>query len=91
MTKVQTLQKLVRLLKKLPPDIKADYEGTNHFELQSPSEDQFFWLCLDDLSPTMTFEDEEGAKVGLIMDIIECVKRLEPEIGMMLAEEDDGK
>lgn len=91
MTKDQSLQKLTQLLKKLPPEVKADYEGTNHFELQSPKEEPFFWLVLSDLSPTMTFEDEEGAKVGLIMDIIECVKRLEPEINMLLAEVDDGK
>lgn len=91
MTKTQSLQKLVKLIKRLPLDIKADWQGTNHFELQSPSEEPFFWLCLNDLSPTMTFEDEEGAKVGLIMDIIECVKRLEPEINTLLAETDDGK
>lgn len=91
MTKLQTLQKLVELLKKVPPDIKADYERTNHFELQSPREEPFFWLCLNDLSPTMTFEDEEGKKVGLIMDILECAKRLESEITAMLVEAESDK
>jgi hypothetical protein len=81
------LEKLLELAAQLPGGLRADWRGTNHFELQAPyEEDGLWWLSADDIHSVISWEgnlkgrDPAGQRLGLIMDIAEAVKAAEPEI-----------
>lgn len=84
---MNNVQKLIELGGKLPRGLESDWDGSNHFELQAPYSNGYFWLCLRDLNAKSTWLDcdnEEGQKVGLIMDIAAALRAALPELRELL-------
>jgi hypothetical protein len=59
---------------KFPTMPQADWENTNHYELNGVGvrDDRFFWFCLGDLvMPNKMPTDNEpiGKQVGLLLDL----------------------
>lgn len=78
------IEKFLELARKLPDGLRSDWDDTNHYELTTNSED-YWWLILYDCARHPTQEDpqnpcetERGKKLGLIMDIAEQAKKIEP-------------
>ena len=71
----------------IPDGVRADWQGTNHFELST--NDNPFWLDLhDDLEwlfsqPDNWCEMECGQSLGLVMDTFAAYK---PDVAALLAE-----
>jgi len=63
------MQYLKELVAKLPPGLRSDWEGTNHYELTCSLPDEFWWLCLPTGSVGNVSATEEGKRLGLLMDI----------------------
>ena len=79
------LARLKELAKKLPDDayLKADWNGTNHYEMtlekpDSHESSEYWWLTLFDYNPFQNNLQgtEPGKRIGLMMDIMEEVSRL---------------
>ena len=69
------------LAEQLPQGLRADWRGTNHYELNSSEPDQFFWLDLCEcLSHGRHNSDTEaGQRAGLLLDLAEAVSKLKDE------------
>ena len=77
---MEELQELLELIEQLPEGLKADWEGTNHYELTSSKEGNFWRLCLGSYVAAMDYINcltEDGEKIGLLMDIAEKAKAAE--------------
>ena len=77
--------RLKALARKLPDDayLKADWNGTNHYEMTLEKPDshespEYWWLTLFDHNNFQTNlqATEPGQRIGLMMDIMEEVSRL---------------
>lgn len=74
-----TLDRLKELAAKLPKGLHADWEYTSHFELTTPDDNEhYWWLCMN-RGDYWDFNDEDGKRMGLLMDIAEEVCRLRDE------------
>ncbi len=56
----------------IPMDARADYEGTNHFEItdsstRRPMDGDYFWLEADPVN-AFRFYEEQGKRLGAVMD-----------------------
>lgn len=73
------LKRLLDLAKKLPKDLRADWQGTNHYELHETNEQ--FWLALgdmlsEDLQKLYLPDQIEGQRLGLVLDIVAEVSKV---------------
>lgn len=76
------IRELLELIQKLPEGLRSDWDGTNHYELTSGVKDDYWWLDVPDV---FVFRDnwsanEDGQRLGLIMDIAAKAKAAEKEI-----------
>ena len=91
----EELKRLIELGEKLPKHLRSDWE-TNHFELTSSQEDDYWWLILADLFRE-TYKDESpceseyGKRVGLIMDIAAALQEALPGLREALAYQENVK
>ena len=81
--------RLKELLEKLPPNLQADWDGTNHYELQDPYGKEFFWLQVEEAVGDCT--SEEGQRLGLVLDIIEEISKTSKETATAQFTADDMK
>lgn len=74
------IKRLLELSKKLPEGLRSDWEGTNHFELQSSDpKEEYFWLTLSAFWDKSVWEHPGYLKqIGLLMDIAATLKQAEP-------------
>lgn len=80
-----SIERLLVLAKQLPPNLRSDWEGTNHFELQSSASGEFFWLDLTEFWDKAVWQHGDYLKrVGLLMDIAVALKKAEPQITKMV-------
>lgn len=90
--KITKIQGLLKLVAKLPAGLRADWDGTNHYELTQgeDKEADYWWLDLSDFFdweaikvayPCLTFcKTELGQRIGLLLDIAEKAKEAEEEL-----------
>ena len=84
----EALKRLIELGEKLPKGLRSDWDATNHYELQSSEEDDFWWLILSYLfrpehgypKDEIPCETEYGKRVGLIMDIAVALQQALPDL-----------
>ena len=82
----EKLKQLLDLASRLPEGLRADWDGTNHYEMTAPTDDGgYFWLTLDEIIDSEAFYDDPssircGQRLGLLMDIAEALKEAEPEL-----------
>lgn len=81
------IHRLLELIAQLPPDLRADWDGTNHYELTTPDERfSWWWLSLNDyMVADFDSQDEIGRRVGLLLDLAEAAKTAEPLLRWVLA------
>lgn len=87
MIKEEQLQRIIAVLRplaeQLPKGLRADWRGTNHYELQAPNDEAggYWWLdWFDCLDPKIINEEtEEGQRAGLLLDLAEAVSKLKDE------------
>ena len=65
----------------IPENAEADYAGTNHYEIQAPSADGFWWLEVYDLDEVDS-STEQGKRVGAVLDYACAYRR---DVGALLA------
>jgi len=74
--------RLLGLAKQLPPNLRSDWRGTNHFELTAPGIDAqgqptYWWLDAEEIAAAeierkLTDDTETGKRLGLLMDLAEA-------------------
>ena len=77
------LKKLKELVATLPAGLRADWDGTNHYELQTPGGDDFYWLVIPDVfSPRIGdwSTTEEGKRLGAVLDFACAMRAALPEL-----------
>lgn len=76
------LQKLLELIAHLPPGLRADWDGTNHYELvTSFSDTDYWWLTLSDyLVKDLNSATADGKRIGLLLDLAETAKAAEQHL-----------
>lgn len=76
------LQKLLELIAHLPPGLRADWDGTNHYEMTTSFSDiDYWWLDLSDyLVQDFDSATEIGKRVGLLLDLAESAKAAEQHL-----------
>lgn len=75
---------------RLPEGLRADWEGTNHYEMSSPQDP--FWLRLDSLSDTeLDWESEYGQRLGTMLDAAAEFKALQAEAERLRAKLDSAE
>ena len=58
----------------IPEDAQADWQYTNHYEIQAPGE--YGWWWLDGLTPLgIVSASEEGKRLGAVLDYATHYKR----------------
>lgn len=73
------IKRLLELSKELPEGLRADWEGTNHYELTAPERNDYFWLEVGTYWQKEAWSDKVFLeRVGLLMDIAEALKKAEP-------------
>jgi len=89
------IEELLKLIAQLPEGLRADWKGTNHYELQDTSiEGDFWWLCLGEFfswdrvlkaypEERDFSKTEYGQRIGLLMDIAVKAKEAEEELLLM--------
>lgn len=70
--------RLKELCRDLPTDLVADWQNTNHYELTSAHESNYFWLCVDDDASFLS-STTEGTRLGLLLDIAAELSRLKQD------------
>ena len=86
----ENLRLLLDLASDLPKGLRADWDGTNHYEMTAPTDDGgYMWLKLEDLMwENGDISDTQiGYRTGLLMDIAEALKAAEPELKRLLDDE----
>jgi len=84
---------LLDLASDLPEGLRADWDGTNHYEMTAPTDDGgYWWLTLDEIIHSENFNDDPsstvcGERLGLLMDIATVLKATEPELKRLLDDE----
>ena len=82
----ENLRLLLDLASDLPDGLRADWKGTNHYELTAPADDgEYFWLTLDNMAHRRSYDDRE--RLGLLMEIAAVLKAAEPELKALLNDE----
>ena len=82
----EKLKRLLDLASRLPDGLRADWDGTNHYEMTAPTDDGgYFWLTLDNMTYLTSYDGDasgtdDGERLGLLMDIAEALKEVEPEL-----------
>jgi len=61
-----TQKEWLDLVRTLPPGLRSDWDGTNHYELQTAEEP--FWL--DVAEGVGHSQTEQGQRLGLVLDIV---------------------
>lgn len=82
------IRRLLDLIAKLPPDLRADWDGSNHYELTTPDESfSWWWLSLNDyMVEDFDSQDEIGQRVGLLLDLAAAAKAAEAHLLWELAD-----
>jgi len=85
-TPLPDLTRLAALANQLPTSLRADWDGTNHYELTSKDDSNYWWLMVGEgvrgiVSEECPCDTEHGKRLGLIMDIAAEVARLRDEGG----------
>lgn len=57
----------------IPEDARADWEGTNHYEIQSPRSDGWWWL--DDIGDCLDSHTDGGRRLGAVLDYAVAYRR----------------
>ena len=89
----ENLRLLLDLASDLPEGLRADWDGTNHYELTAPADDGgYWWLTLAEMIHNENFHDDPcltvcGQRLGLLMDIAEALKAAEHELKALLNDE----
>lgn len=91
----KNLALLLDLASDLPEGLRADWKGTNHYEMTAPTDDDgYFWLIVDDFFHLDWAEAETprdttvtGERLGLLMDIAAVLKAAEPELKRLFDDE----
>lgn len=53
----------------IPEDAQADWDGSNHYEVQTPSGDEWCWLeAADTLAAANASNTEPGKRLGAVLD-----------------------
>ena len=80
----ETLKRLAELAAKLPDELRADWDGTNHYELTTGTGDDYWWLDVADAigidSGVDVSATEEGKRLGLLLDLAEAVSAAKAEL-----------
>ena len=71
---------LKALAAQLPKGLRADWRGTDHYELTEGSRD-YWWLDLqpNNMPLILDCESDSGKRYGLVMDVVAEVGRLNDE------------
>ena len=89
----ENLRLLLDLASDLPEGLRADWDGTNHYEMTAPTDDgEYWWLTLDNMTYLTSYDGDasgtdDGQRLGLLMDIAEALKAAEPELKALLNDE----
>jgi len=74
------IEELLTLAKQLPANLRSDWDGSNHYELQDSNPyGDWFWAMLADGLPlgANNCESEYGKRIGLVMDCVAMLSKLE--------------
>lgn len=76
------ITRLLNLIAQLPPDLRADWQGTNHYELTtSDPAESWWWLTLNDyMVEDFDSSTESGQRIGLLLDLAEAAKAAETHL-----------
>ncbi len=80
----EKIDRLLRLIALLPAGLRADWDGTNHYELTADGDEKFWWLELSEIT-NLHSESETGRRVGLLLDIAEAAKAAEVDLLLMVS------
>ena len=77
---IPALDNLLRLVALLPVGLRADWDGSNHYELTTSDESYpWWWLNLSDyMLEDFDSATDEGRRVGLLLDLAAAAKAAEP-------------
>jgi hypothetical protein len=78
----EAMDRLLELASQLPAKLRADWDGTNHYELQSldPGSEEWCWLEVVEVD----FEadpsaSQSGRRLGLVLDIAAAARAVVDE------------
>lgn len=75
----EKIDRLLELIALLPAGLRADWDGSNHYELTAIEAENFWWLELGEIADLHS-ESETGRRVGLLLDLAEAAKAAENDI-----------
>lgn len=73
------IERLLDLIAQLPAGLRADWNGTNHYELTTSDQSlPWWWLSLNEYTlEDFDSDSEVGQRVGLLLDLAEAAKAAE--------------
>jgi hypothetical protein len=77
------LKEFKTLVDQLPQGLRADWKNTNHYEMVTVDEKEYWWLTIPDIfmNNQENWQDtEDGKRLGLVMDIVEKAKSIPWEL-----------
>lgn len=81
MPSANPIARLLALIAQLPVGLRADWDGTNHYELTSEDPDEYWFVDLNDFM-YQDFDSASiaGRRVGLLLDLAVAAKAAELEL-----------
>ena len=86
----ENLRLLLDLASDLPDGLRADWDGTNYYDIVAETDDGgYLWLMLEDVMYYALWNAEASGpkpadRLGLLMDIAAVLKAAEPELKRLL-------